>query len=266
METTAKVRSVRATDEVFDRFKEFASSFPNQSEALSSLISSWEMQQAKAVITERATEISDYDTHLQALQSAFLHSLELNENAEARIRQGFQLMLDTKDRTIANLQDQIKRLEEAMQSAQDTASTAQETAAALQTKLDAEIAARKAAEVAATDKQKIIDSMTWQLSQVKEAAERISEAESKITTAQNEAQEASRRVKQLEMELARVQAESELTASKAAVEMEVAMLNVRQDGQDRIGQLMEENHRLIQELADFKSKVGSNQNDGSEIK
>ena len=70
--------------------------FDNQNVALNALISAYEVQQAKAVITERQTDISDYDTHLQALQRAFLHSLELTENTEERIRQEFQRQLDSK--------------------------------------------------------------------------------------------------------------------------------------------------------------------------
>ena len=43
-----------------------------------------EQQNAKAILVDRQTDIADYDMHIQALQSAFLRSLELNENAERR--------------------------------------------------------------------------------------------------------------------------------------------------------------------------------------
>lgn len=66
---------------------------------------------------DRQTDIADYDTHIQALQSAFLRSLELNENAERRIRSEFKSLLSSKDETIMQLQSEKTQAQE--QSEQD---------------------------------------------------------------------------------------------------------------------------------------------------
>lgn len=81
------------------------------------MITAYEIQQAQAIITERQMNISDYDTHLQALQRAFLHSLELNKNAESRIRQEFQRQLESKNSIILDLQERVRQAEQAEQTA-----------------------------------------------------------------------------------------------------------------------------------------------------
>ena len=104
MNDEMKVRSFRISDSVSEKFKAFCSDFDNQSVALDSLISAYEVQNARAILTERQTDIADYDTHIQAIQSAFLRSLELNENAEQRIRAEFNNVLNSKDQIIVQLQ------------------------------------------------------------------------------------------------------------------------------------------------------------------
>ena len=99
-----KVKSFRISEETTDKFKSVCADFDNQNAALAALISAYEIQNAKAVLSTRQTELEDYDVHLQALQRAFLQSLELNSNAEDRIRNEFACQLDTKDKTIADYQ------------------------------------------------------------------------------------------------------------------------------------------------------------------
>ena len=94
-----KVRSFRISEEVSAKLKELCEDFDNQNSALSALINAYEVQNAKATLIDRQTDISDYDTHIQAIQSAFLRSLEINENAEKRIKisieQGGRAPLDS---------------------------------------------------------------------------------------------------------------------------------------------------------------------------
>ena len=65
---------------------------------------------------DRKTEIAEFDTHIQAIQSAFLRSLELNENAEQRVRTEFNSQLSSKDETIMQLQaEKAKAMEQTEQ-------------------------------------------------------------------------------------------------------------------------------------------------------
>lgn len=84
----------------------------NQATGFERMLEALELQQAKQAIPARETEISEFERCLRHLQGAYLNSLELNEQAEARIRDEFARQLDTKDRTIADYQDQIAALKE----------------------------------------------------------------------------------------------------------------------------------------------------------
>ena len=111
MSEELKIKSFRISEDTTDKFRSICADFDNQNTALSALISAYEIQNAKAVLSTRQTELEDYDVHLQALQRAFLQSLELNSNAEERIRNEFARQLDTKDKTIADYQTRIDELE-----------------------------------------------------------------------------------------------------------------------------------------------------------
>lgn len=84
----------------------------NQATGFERMLDALELQQAKEAIPSRETEISEFERCLRHLQAAYLNSLELNEQAEARIREEFARQLDTKDRTISDYQDQIAVLKE----------------------------------------------------------------------------------------------------------------------------------------------------------
>ena len=107
-----KTRSFRVSEEVSTKLKELCENFDNQNSALSALLNAYEVQNAKATLTDRQTDIADYDTHIQAIQSAFLRSLEINENAEKRIKTEFINLLNSKDQTIVQLQTEKAQADE----------------------------------------------------------------------------------------------------------------------------------------------------------
>ena len=243
-----KVRSIRATDEVYDKFKALAAGFDNQGEALSSLIAAWEMQQAKAVITNRATEISDYDSHLQALQTTFLRALELNENTENRVRQEFRTQLDSKDQTIADLQGQLAQAKAAVKEAEDRAAALQEAATELKDKLKEAELARETAEESAADRRAIITSLQRELDAAKADETMKQEAQAQVKAAEEAAQKAIERARKLELELANTKAQAELEVERKALESARAVLEARQEKQDVVDSLLTEKHALLQQI------------------
>ena len=60
MNDEVKVRSFRISDSVTERFKAFCSDFDNQNVALDSLITAYEVQNAKSVLADRKTELKHY--------------------------------------------------------------------------------------------------------------------------------------------------------------------------------------------------------------
>ncbi|MCM1315473.1 MAG: hypothetical protein NC244_08915 [Alistipes senegalensis] len=84
-----------------------AENLGNQATALESLLNAYEMQTAKDILKDRRTDIEDFDTHLQAISSAFLHSLEVTENTTERVKAEFQRQLDSVKKSLATATEQL---------------------------------------------------------------------------------------------------------------------------------------------------------------
>ena len=56
---------------------------------------------------------------INEIMEAFLYSLQLNQDAEERVRSDVALQLQSKDKTIADLQNQIDKLQNMLQSSRD---------------------------------------------------------------------------------------------------------------------------------------------------
>ena len=120
----SKVYSIRADEEVIAKLKEVTEQFPNASEALRALLTAQEMSQAKVVLKGQETGIEDFQAHADSLVRAYINALDLTANTEQRVRQEFIERLESKDKTIADLQ---KRTEEAEKAAKEAVVIATET-------------------------------------------------------------------------------------------------------------------------------------------
>ena len=96
--------------------------------------------------------------HVKAIMSAYVNSLEINSNAEERVREQFSSALESKDKTIQDLQGQVARLQGEKDTAEKVAAGAAEAAA--QASKDAEAAIEKAesASQLAAEKDRTINS------------------------------------------------------------------------------------------------------------
>ena len=100
-----KTRSIRATDEIFTKFKEITESIGSgTNESLSALINAYELQQAKQVLTGQAALIDDFKARADGIIKAYISALELSVNAEERIRAEFTVQIESQAKTIAALQ------------------------------------------------------------------------------------------------------------------------------------------------------------------
>lgn len=98
----------------------------NQAQGFDYLLDILALDKAKAAVQSRETEITNFEQHAKALVSAYLHSLELNENAEARIRDQFTSQLESQSRTIADYQGQVTELQQQLEQALDLAESLKE--------------------------------------------------------------------------------------------------------------------------------------------
>lgn len=179
-----KVHSIRADVETLERFKAMAESFPNQSEALASLLATYETQNAKKALPGLATDVSDFDSHLKALQNAFLHILEVNQNTEERVRTEIQQLLSSKDSQIIELQNRVRGLEQLVQTAQEQATVA-ETSAIVVNEENSKLIESLSAKVETAEKRadEMVESATTAKALVISLQEQLKSAQAKIESA-----------------------------------------------------------------------------------
>jgi len=128
-----QVRSFRISEEVAEKIKRVQGDLKlTQDAALKRMIQAYELEQAKELIPERETEIANFQVKAQEMVEAFLHSLQLNQDAEVRIRAEFVEKLQMRDRAILDYQEKNKELQEKIGDLSDAA----EQAHALRTELE----------------------------------------------------------------------------------------------------------------------------------
>ena len=113
-----KQTTFRLSKDATERFKEYCEQ--NQltaAQGFDYLMEVLALDNARASLNTRETEISNFEQHAKALISAYLHSLELNENAEARIRDQFAAQVESQTRTIAEYQNKISEMEQQLEDA-----------------------------------------------------------------------------------------------------------------------------------------------------
>lgn len=107
-EQKATPTTFRITSTTNDKFKELAQSFGfTQEEMLSNLISTYELENAKALIINREKEIDEFQSHVSRLVNIYLNSLELNQNSENRIHEKYSNEINSKSEIINNLQEKL---------------------------------------------------------------------------------------------------------------------------------------------------------------
>lgn len=114
MSDEIKAVSFRLVEEDIQKFREVAEEQGlNQAEMFKGLMNSFEMSRAKGQITDRAKEIEVFQETVNNLMGMFINSLAINQTSEERIRETLSLELNTKDKTIADLQEYKEKMKSA---------------------------------------------------------------------------------------------------------------------------------------------------------
>lgn len=259
-----KVTSIRADEETTAQFKAVLEQFPNAGECLKALMNAHEMEQAKRILTGQETSISDFQVHADSLVRAYINVLDLMTNAESRIREEFRERLESKDKTILELQERVRIAEQLAQTAQEQAtamksemSTLSEEYAELIDTLNqkvqsAEKRAEEMTESASTAKE-LISSLKEQLDSAKKSASEKEKLEIRLVESEQEKQEAKSRVDELlhQLEHAKKSAEQESLLAKkyAEIEKEKAVLMEREKSTTKIQELTEKINHLYEKIA-----------------
>lgn len=265
------VRSFRVSSDVLTRFKTLQDELHiTQDGALKMLVDAYEFEQAKKVLSDRETEISNFQLKVNELCDAFLHSLQLNEDAENRVRSEVALQLDAKDRAIADYQTALeveKEKAEACLALQEELKFSQQSVANLETLLhekdkslsEAEERFKKQLE----DKDRLVRMLQEKLDNFSQKAEdydALSEKASKLAEELKARQEEEREQKRLtEKELdaavASVKAEKELMIADLKENLQNARIDAERQLRACEKEYMDEIRSLEKEIGNLKVEI-----------
>lgn len=117
-----KQASFRLNSEDTERFKTFCEENDlTAAQGFAVLMEIMELDRAGKALPARKTEIENFEQLTKSMVSAYLHSLELNENAENRVREQFSMQLESQARTITNYQEQVSALQLQLEEAENFA-------------------------------------------------------------------------------------------------------------------------------------------------
>lgn len=105
-----KVFSVRADEATIAQLEKLADeSGMKKTELLPALLSAYATEQAKGALPGRASEIENVESLLAQIKTAYLASLELNANAEARIRTEYEARIASNEQAVESLKEKAER-------------------------------------------------------------------------------------------------------------------------------------------------------------
>ena len=108
-----KQTNFRIDQDTADIFRKFCEeNGMNQAQGFDHVMQIVEMDRAKAVTPERATEIEEFERYVKGIMGAYLTSIEINNSAEERIKERFESSLVRKDKTIDELREKTEVLQE----------------------------------------------------------------------------------------------------------------------------------------------------------
>ena len=261
-----KVTSVRADEETTAQFKSLLEQFPNGTECLKTLLNAYELEQAKGILTGQGTDISDFQSHADSLVRAYITALDLTANAENRIRSEFRDRLDSKDKTIQELQHRVEVAEQLAQNAQEQAETLErnmsemnESNATLIDELDkktksAEQRLEEMSDAVSTSKT-LIASLQEQLSSAKESTSRLPDLEERLSASQLAQCTAETRADEFAKQLEQERKSAALAKEYAQIEKEKAVLAEREKSSVKFQELTEKINQLYEKISNQSNQI-----------
>lgn len=282
-----KTVSFRLKEDTAEKIKEFIESMGGSKEdALTSLMSVYELHNSKSLIPDREKEIENFEFYVHKMVSAYVESLETCELAEEKIKANYEKDLTSKQKTITDLQekDELNKAKLAEQKKElDEAKAKQKLA-----EKEAEDAKGKqaSAEQKAADKVEIANMLQNQL---KEATDKLAEyptlketesflrgelakAEQTIKDNKKDAEIAQERAvtavyKEMDKAVAEANKEKDKALSdlerekdKQIMELEVALSKAQttaDEKQKQLDKLEDKNDNLQTTIAELRSKIAT---------
>lgn len=260
----ASVRSFRITNDVMGRFKELQDEMNlTQDGALKMLVDAYEMEQAKNAIPDRETEISNFQMKANELVEAFLHSLQLNQDAEARIRSEVALQLESKDKVIADLQKQLDETKEMLTASETVALEAQNVIDTLDRVVKETRESESKALASLKDKEEINSMLAGKIKDAEQQLADYPELKKKLDTVNAELNNAVQAIKDNQKDTA-------IAAERAAADKARAVASVERDlekaHKDEMQRLYDKIEDLQEERFELKDKFRSLESENERLR
>lgn len=260
MNEELKVRSFRADTETFEKFKQLAEGeFGNQGQCLSALINLYETENSKAILVNRGLEIESFQDYLNKISSLFLTSLQLNQDAEGRIRAEFERQLTSKDNTIIDLQTKIDELATSKDAFEESSKLLEGENKKLQTKVS-ELEGIKEKQIydfnsALVDKDSLNKALTDSLNERKVEIEALRTSGADATERLKKLESIETENNQLKISLESLKNEIERQKELAEIAKDKALTILEKDHQQDIKKLNEHHNDKIQDLLEKIEKL-----------
>lgn len=269
-----KICSIRTDEETLANFKEICKQFDNQSECLQALINSHELSNSKKVLSGQQSSIDDFQSRIDGIVRAYINALDINANAEERIRQKFSEQLDSKDKIIITLQERAECAENSLKTiSEDCQNKIDEISelntllknknAELHESIDTVNQALIKAEHTITDKQMIIDSLTAKLPEQEELEKKINLLNSKINELSKQNKNQTTIISDLNKQIADNEEKHEFILQKLKSQSEIdikqAVLNEKEKNQEKT-------EKLNKKIMDLQEKIYTLQTQIDELK
>lgn len=131
-----------------------------QAQGIAELLSIATQNKVKTLLPGQKSDIEHFQALHKQVMDAYTHALELNASAEERAKADVQIALDSKDRTIADLQKRLDEENTKVKTAEDSVAAAAENLAALQKEADQAHKDAEAAHQTAEQQKQIADEKT----------------------------------------------------------------------------------------------------------
>jgi len=266
-----KPTSVRLSDAVQEKFRKLCSELDlNQDNTLNTLISAYEMQVMRDYLPARAVEIESFQMHLESLSAAFKVSLQLNQEAEERVKLNFNQQLISNQKTIESLQAEVEKQKESSKYYQDVSRQSSEKAQSTGEELKrlkgelekAEELLREYKEKSATLSQMLTE-YSEDRNQIKDLEKALKQAETELSQLQSEKRELEIISKESQQdkdnEITQLKAQIEVEKKQAEAERKIAILTQKNEFQEKIATIKDEKNNeinsLLKELDSLRNQI-----------
>jgi uncharacterized phage infection (PIP) family protein YhgE len=238
-------RTIRTSNEAYEKFRQISQeNFESQGQCFSTLIHLYELEQGKTVLADRKMEIENFQMHINSLLNMFVNSLQMNEDAEERVKASIQDVLDTKDRTIVQLQKERNQVQSLLNEKNHSYNELQDSFAQFRNSAEEEKKnlhmTMEQLNQTIADKNELISLITGQKQELQEQIMETSDMEKKLRAFESDLSEKEQKILSLSnqlsiseqmhaQEIEKLERQMELEKEKHAFELEKALLDQEKD-------------------------------------